>query len=61
MELSGFSCDLEHGFYSNLSQVYWGNKQMLKFVLDFVAYVGTKEFNVRGIIHVVAVLWFTFQ
>jgi hypothetical protein len=42
------SKDEEHGFDINNDEVDWGNKQMLKFYLDFFAFIGTHDSTVRG-------------
>lgn len=46
--LSDFTPDKERG-YDSKSEVYWGNKQMLRFVLDVFAFVGTEDEEVREV------------
>ncbi|ATZ57890.1 hypothetical protein BCIN_15g04020 [Botrytis cinerea B05.10] len=38
-------CSVENG------SVYWGNKQMLKFIMDVIVFVGFKDSNVRRLIN----------
>ncbi|KAF8859548.1 hypothetical protein BDZ45DRAFT_725283 [Acephala macrosclerotiorum] len=48
--LADFSVDEELGYDNDLQEVHWGNKQMLKFVLDVFAFVGTKDEDVAAAI-----------
>ncbi|KAJ8061856.1 hypothetical protein OCU04_009647 [Sclerotinia nivalis] len=50
-EQANFTADAAHKCFLELGTVYWGNKQMLKFVMDVIVFVGLKDSKVRRIIH----------
>jgi hypothetical protein len=41
-----FSNDEKNGFRVDFYEVYWGNKQMLRFILDAFAFIGTRDSEV---------------
>jgi len=43
-----FTKDMDEGYNGDFDQVYWDNKQMLKFYLDVFAFIGTRAEVVRG-------------
>lgn len=49
-EQADFGADEAHNCFIEQGTVYWGNKQMLKFVLDIIVFVGMKDSMVRAII-----------
>ncbi|KAF7859554.1 hypothetical protein EAF04_008635 [Stromatinia cepivora] len=50
-EQANFTVDAAHKCFLEQGTVYWGNKQMLKFVMDVIVFVGLKDSKVRRLIH----------
>ena len=50
-DVADFTHDKEDGFDIEKDEVYWGNKQMLRFILDIFAFLGTSNTTVRKALH----------
>ncbi|KAF7890312.1 hypothetical protein EAF00_008627 [Botryotinia globosa] len=48
---TNFELDRARGCAVENGSVYWGNKQMLKFVMDVIVFVGFKDLNFRRLIN----------
>ncbi|KAF7867455.1 uncharacterized protein EAF02_009646 [Botrytis sinoallii] len=48
---TNFEVDRARGCSVEIGLVYWGNKQMLKFIMDVIVFVGFKDSNFRRLIN----------
>ncbi|TGO31413.1 hypothetical protein BHYA_0914g00020 [Botrytis hyacinthi] len=48
---TNFEVDRARGWAVENGTVYWGNKQMLKFIMDVIVFVGFKDSNFRRLIN----------
>jgi hypothetical protein len=50
-DLAGFEPEEDHGCHLEHNTVYLGNKQMLKFILDFLVYIGMENSHAQQLFH----------